>query len=130
MSTNRVDGIINWVTRMPAFNALVKQASKETRSLPWPDYGFDGYDLSMFAFDRLIKKKPELVKKVLSIQRQARKKAIGDPQQVGVALKAKGAEVDAGPGFPARIFSQLRMMPVWQQISAFGAHYRGGSGGR
>ncbi len=95
MSTGRVDGTINWITKLPAFNALMEQAGKEIRVLPWSDYGFDGYGLSVFASDRLIKEKPELVRKVLAIYRQAQKMAIEDPQQAGAALKAKVAEVDA-----------------------------------
>ncbi|MFT0140401.1 ABC transporter substrate-binding protein [Alcanivoracaceae bacterium MT1] len=95
MSTGRVDGTINWITKLPAFNALMKQAGKEIGVLPWSDYGFDGYGLSVFASDRLIKEKPELVRKVLTIYRQAQKMAIEDPQQAGAALKAKVAEVDA-----------------------------------
>ncbi|AFT72186.1 NMT1/THI5-like domain-containing protein [Alloalcanivorax dieselolei B5] len=95
MSTGRVDGTINWITKLPAFNALMKQAGKEIRVLPWSDYGFDGYGLSVFASDRLIKEKPELVRKVLTIYLQAQQMAIEDPQQAGAALKAKVEEVDA-----------------------------------
>ena len=94
-ATGRVDGTINWITKLPAFDSLMNEAGKEIKVLPWSEYGFNGYGLSLFASDRLIKEKPELVAKVLNIYKKALLIAINDPAKAGAALKAMVPDVDA-----------------------------------
>jgi len=95
MSTGKVDGTINWVTKLPAFEDLMNKAGKTIAVIPWSDYGFDGYGLSLVASDKLIKEKPELVRKVVKVYRQALQMAVADPQAAGNAIKAKVPEIDA-----------------------------------
>lgn len=94
-ATGKVDGTINWITKLPAFEALARDAGKSVKVLPWSEYGFNGYGLSMFASDRLIEEKPELVKKFVAIYKQALEMAIADPAKAGAALKAMVPDVDA-----------------------------------
>ncbi|MBL7252427.1 ABC transporter substrate-binding protein [Alloalcanivorax sp. C16-2] len=94
-ATGRVDGTINWITKLPAFEALMNDAGKEIKVLPWSEYGFNGYGLSVFASDRLIQENPALVAKVLDIYKKALRIAIDDPAKAGAALKAMVPDVDA-----------------------------------
>ncbi|GAA5129991.1 ABC transporter substrate-binding protein [Alloalcanivorax gelatiniphagus] len=94
-ATGRVDGTINWITKLPAFEALASEAGKKVKVLPWSEYGFNGYGLSIFASDRLIKDNPALVKKFLAVYKQALQMAIEDPARAGAALKAMVPDIDA-----------------------------------
>ncbi|MCC4310545.1 ABC transporter substrate-binding protein [Alcanivorax marinus] len=94
-ATGRVDGTINWITKLPAFQALAKDAGKTVKVLPWSEYGFNGYGLSMFASDRLIEENPALVKKFVAVYKQALGMAVADPAKAGAALKAMVPDIDA-----------------------------------
>lgn len=95
MTTGRVDGTINWITKLPAYEALMAKASKEIRVLPWSEYGFDGYGLSVFASDEMLEERPEVVKKVLRAFKKAQLLALENPQAAGDAIKARVEDIDA-----------------------------------
>ena len=95
MANGQVDGTINWVTKLPGFEDLMNKAGKTIAVIPWSDYGFEGYGLSVVASDKFIKEKPELVRKVVKVYRQALQMAVADPQAAGNAIKALVPEIDA-----------------------------------
>lgn len=94
LATGQIDASINWLTVAPAFEATLTEAGKSFKSLPWSDYGFDGYGLSIFASDRMIAERPEVLKRFLAAYLKATEAAIADPAAAAAALKARVPEVD------------------------------------
>lgn len=95
LASGKVAATINWVTVAPAFAGPLTEAGKSFKELQWSDYGFDGYGLSVFASEKMLKERPEVVRKFLKAYKQATEMAIADPMAAAKALKASVPEVDA-----------------------------------
>ncbi|WP_321336358.1 ABC transporter substrate-binding protein [Breoghania sp.] len=94
LATGQVDATINWMTVAPAFAGPLGEAGKTFKSLPWSEYGFDGYGLSIFASDTMIKDRPEVLKRFAAAYQKATSMAIEDPEGAAAALKAMVPEID------------------------------------
>jgi NitT/TauT family transport system substrate-binding protein len=95
LATGQVDATINWLTVAPVFEGPLSEAGKTLVTLPWSDMGFDGYGLSLFASDRMIAERPEVVKTFVAAYLKAQDAAIADPKAAGAALAAMVPEVSA-----------------------------------
>lgn len=95
LASGKVAATINWVTVAPAFAGPLTEAGKSFKELQWSDYGFDGYGLSVFASEKMLKERPDVVRKFLKAYKQATEMAIADPMAAAKALKASVPEVDA-----------------------------------
>jgi NitT/TauT family transport system substrate-binding protein len=95
LATGKVIATINWVTVAPGFEKTMAEAKKTLKVIPWSDYGYEGYGLSVFVSDRMIAEKPETVRKMLRALAKANEMAIADPKAAVAALKAMVPEVDA-----------------------------------
>ncbi len=93
LATGKVDATIGWVTTGPAFEAVLKEAGKQLVMLPWSEYGLDGYGLSLFASEKMIKERPQVITRFLRAYIKATLASIQDPAAAG-ALKAMVAEAD------------------------------------
>ncbi|MDV2985186.1 UNVERIFIED_CONTAM: ABC transporter substrate-binding protein [Methylobacteriaceae bacterium AG10] len=96
LATGKVAATINWLTVAPAFTGPLKEAGKTFKALPWSEFGYDGYGLSLFASDRMLAQRPETVRKFITAYNRATEMAIADPMAAAKALKAAVPEVDAG----------------------------------
>lgn len=96
LATGQVVATINWVTVAPAFEKPLSETGKKLKTIPWSEYGFDGYGLSVFASEKMLKERPEVVKKFLRAYAKATDMAIADPKAAAEALKAMVPEVDVG----------------------------------
>ena len=96
LASGQVVATINWVTVAPAFAKPLAETGKKLKTIVWSDYGFDGYGLSVFASDKMLKERPEVVKKFLRAYAKATDMAIADPKAAAEALKAMVPEVDVG----------------------------------
>lgn len=94
LATGKVDATINWVTVAPAFEAVLKQAGKELVILPWSDFGLDGYGLTLFASDKMIKERPQVITRFLRAYIKATLASIQDPAAAAAALKSMVPEAD------------------------------------
>ncbi|QIL79927.1 ABC transporter substrate-binding protein [Diaphorobacter sp. HDW4A] len=94
LAQGRVDATINWVTVAPAFSAVLKQANKELAVLPWTKFGLDGYGWSALASDKIIKERPEVLKRYLRALSKSLTFSIAQPQKAAEALKAQVPEAD------------------------------------
>lgn len=95
LAQGRVDATINWVTVSPAFDAVLKQAGKELVVLPWSAAGLDGYGWSVMAGDKIIKERPEVLRRYLRALNKALQFAIANPEKAAADLKAAVPEADA-----------------------------------
>ncbi|WP_298933233.1 ABC transporter substrate-binding protein [uncultured Ramlibacter sp.] len=89
-----VDATINWATVAPAFQAVLKQAGKELVVVPWSSYGLDGYGWSAMASDKIIKERPDVLKRYIKALRKSLQFAIENPDKAAAGLKASVPEAD------------------------------------
>jgi NitT/TauT family transport system substrate-binding protein len=94
LASGQVVATINWVTVAPAFEKPLAETGKKLKTIPWSEYGFQGYGLSVFASERILGERPETVKKFLRAYVKATDMAIADPGAAAAALKAMVPEVD------------------------------------
>lgn len=47
LATGKVDATINWLTVAPGFVRALGEADKTLKTIPWSEYGFEGYGLSL-----------------------------------------------------------------------------------
>jgi NitT/TauT family transport system substrate-binding protein len=94
LASGQVVATINWVTVAPAFEKPLGETGKKLKTIPWSEYGFQGYGLSVFASERILGEHPETVKKFLRAYVKATDMAIADPGAAAAALKAMVPEVD------------------------------------
>lgn len=94
LASGKVAGTINWVTVAPAFVKPLAETGKKLKVIPWSEYGFDGYGLSVFASEKVLKERPDTVKRFMRAYLKATAMAIADPTAAATALKAMVPEVD------------------------------------
>ncbi|WP_313054710.1 ABC transporter substrate-binding protein [Pseudomonas lopnurensis] len=94
LATGKVDATINWLTVAPGFVRALGEADKTLKTIPWSEYGFEGYGLSLVASQRFVKNNPEVAKKFVKAYQQAQQNAIANPAAAAAALKKMVAEVD------------------------------------
>lgn len=95
LAQGQVDATINWVTVAPLFERVLKQAGKELVVLPWSSQGLDGYGLSLFASEKMIRERPEVLRRVVRAYAKATDFALKNPDAAAAALKAIVPEMDA-----------------------------------
>jgi NitT/TauT family transport system substrate-binding protein len=96
LASGQVAATINWVTVAPAFEKPLAETGKKLKTINWSGYGFDGYGLSVFASDAMLKQRPETVMKFLRAYMKATDMAVADPAAAAAAVKAMVPEVDEG----------------------------------
>lgn len=94
LAQGQVDATINWITVAPLFEKVLAQAGKQLVVYPWSSQGLDGYGLSLFASDKFIKERPEVLRKFLRAYAKATAFAIANPEAAAADLKAIVPEVD------------------------------------
>ena len=94
LATGRIAATINWLTVAPAFAGPLAETGKQFKALPWSEFGYEGYGLSVFASDRMLAKRPETVRKFLAAYARATQAAIDDPAEAAKALKVRVPEVE------------------------------------
>jgi NitT/TauT family transport system substrate-binding protein len=95
LASGQVVATINWITVAPAFEKALAESKKTLKVIQWSDYGYEGYGQSVFVSDRVLKERPEVVKKFLRAYVKATDMAIADPKTAVAALKASVPEIDA-----------------------------------
>lgn len=95
LATGQMDASISWSTTKPNFDATLAQTGEELKVLPWSDFGFEGYGMSIFASDRILGERPDVVARFAAAYGKAVEGAIADPVAAAAALKEMVPEVDA-----------------------------------
>lgn len=94
LAQGRVDATINWVTVGPGFEAVLGKAGKKLNVLPWSAYGLDGYGWSAMASDKIIKERPEVLKRYLRALNKALLFTIANPEKAAADLKSVVPEAE------------------------------------
>lgn len=94
LAQERVAGVVVWTTNAPSVTHLLQQAGKKAVVLPWSDYGLDGYGLSLFASQKLIDQKPDVVARFVRASKKAAEFALAHPDKAAAHQKALVPEAD------------------------------------
>jgi NitT/TauT family transport system substrate-binding protein len=94
LASGQVDATINWTTASPAFVKALDSVGKKLKILPWSAVGFDGYGYSVFAANKLIAERPDVVRRFVKAYMAAAKAAIENPADVANAMKSIFPEMD------------------------------------
>jgi NitT/TauT family transport system substrate-binding protein len=80
LATGKTDATISWVTNKASAERVLTQGGKQLVILPWSDYGLEGYGLSLFATDKVIKEQPQLVARFLRAYTKAINFTFANPE--------------------------------------------------
>ncbi|WP_045391164.1 ABC transporter substrate-binding protein [Falsirhodobacter sp. alg1] len=94
LATGQIDATINWNTKAPGLEGPLAETGKTLAMLPWSDFGYEGYGLSIFASEKMIDDRPEVLSRFLTAYSEATKAAIADPAGAAAAMKAMVPEID------------------------------------
>lgn len=94
LATGRVVATINWTTVAPAFVKPLAETGKKIKIIPWSQFGYEGYGLSVFVSEKMLAERPDAVKKFLRAYAKATGLAIADPKAAAAALKTMVPEID------------------------------------
>lgn len=95
LATGKVDATISWISVAPVSQAMLKQAGKELRIIPWSDYGLEGYGSCVFASDKVLKERPEVAVRFLRAFRKSIEFMLADPDGAAQDVKKTAPELDA-----------------------------------
>jgi NitT/TauT family transport system substrate-binding protein len=94
LAVGKVDGTVSWMTNVPLFEKVLAANSKQIRVIPWFDYGFEGYAYSLMASEKMIRERPETVRKFVRAYRKAQEAGLADPRLAAASVKALAPEID------------------------------------
>ncbi|MFT4173977.1 MAG: ABC transporter substrate-binding protein [Rhodocyclaceae bacterium] len=94
LAQGKVDATINWVTVAPAFEKVLAQTGKQLQVLPWSGYGLDGYGYSLFASDKMIKERPDVLRRYMRAFKKSVDFALANPAKAAADLKSMVPEAD------------------------------------
>ncbi len=95
LASGQVDATINWVTVAPVTESVLKQAGKSLAIIPWSDFGLDGSGLSIFASEKAIKERPDVVARFARAMLKATDFSVADPDAAGEAVHAAAPTLEA-----------------------------------
>jgi NitT/TauT family transport system substrate-binding protein len=94
LATGQVDATINWTTASPPFIKALSESKKTLKMLPWGEYGFEGYGYSLFASEKLIAEKPDVLKRFTRAYIKTIEMALKDKADVARTMKEIFPEMD------------------------------------
>ncbi len=94
LAQGRVDATINWITVEPGFRSVLQQAGKDLQVLMWSNFGLDGYGWSAMASEKMIKDRPDVLRRYMRALRKSLQFAMANPDQSAADLKSFVPETD------------------------------------
>ncbi len=94
LATGQADATINWTTASPPFIKALAESGKKLKMMPWSEYGFDGYGYSLFASEKLIAEKPDVLKRFTKAYLKTIELALKDKNDVAKTMKEIFPEMD------------------------------------
>ena len=94
LATGKVQATLSWVTVAPGFEKALAETGKQLKVLPWSNYGFEGYGLSLVGSKTFVEAHPDLTARFVKAYRKAEELAKADPASAAAALKAMVPEID------------------------------------
>jgi NitT/TauT family transport system substrate-binding protein len=94
LAAGKVDATVTWMTNVPLFEKVLASNGKQLKVIPWFDYGFEGYAFSLMASEKMIKERPEALRKFVRAYRKAQAAGLADPKVAAASVKALAPEID------------------------------------
>ncbi len=94
LAEGKVDAVMAWVNEVPRYQSVLDGVGLKLVMLPWSDFGFDGYGLTLFASDRFLKDHPETARKFVRAFLKSLRMSQADPNAAAAATHAAAHEVD------------------------------------
>ena len=94
LAEGKVDAVMAWVNEVPRYQSVLDRVGLKLVMLPWSDFGFDGYGLTLFASDRFLKERPETARKFVRAYLKALRMSQADPNAAAAATHSAAREVD------------------------------------
>jgi NitT/TauT family transport system substrate-binding protein len=94
LAAGKFNASINWVSAAPGTGAVLKKAGKELIVLPWSEYGLEGYGFSLMASEKIIKGRPDVVRRFVRAFHKAVLFNLKNPDQAAKHLHSMVADID------------------------------------
>ncbi len=86
--TGKTDAVIAWLVNEPLYTALMPDNKTKLKVLRWSDYGLNGYNWSIMASPKVMKERPEVVRKFLRAYLKSIRFVMDNPDQAAADLTA------------------------------------------
>ena len=107
----RMDGVSDYTTGLPLYE---KAAGKgNIQMMPWADFGFDLYSMSIMASEKTMKEKPKQLKAFLEASYMGWRDVMADPKAAMVIFKKRVPEIDVD-ALTANMMMGLELMKTKQ----------------
>jgi NitT/TauT family transport system substrate-binding protein len=94
LASGQVDATLNWMATAPGMRRALREVGKELVVFPWFEVGYEGYGYVVVASDKMIKERPDVIRRFNVAFRKVLQSAVQDPSLVGASVKARVPEVD------------------------------------
>jgi len=102
--SKRVQAISTYVTTVPSFQIQAKRMGDDTSVLYYADYGVDTYGVGLLTSERMIREKPEMVRRFVEASMRGYAWAFENPEEaIRLFLKAQPE------ASPERVRSEIRI---------------------
>ena len=115
LASGGADAVINWVMSGPVTESALASTGRNVQVLPWSEFGLDGYSLSIFASDKIIREQPDVVRRFLRAVNKAIIFSVADP---AAAARDFMASVPAGDASMAKAEFEASIPLIRNDISA------------
>lgn len=89
----RMDGVSDYTTGLPLYEKAGGKGN--IQMMPWADFGFDLYSMSIMASEKTMKEKPKQLKAFLEASYMGWRDVMADPKAAMVIFKKRVPEIDA-----------------------------------
>jgi NitT/TauT family transport system substrate-binding protein len=94
LSSGQADAVISWTTSSTLFKKELAKSGRKLNIILWTECGLEGCGYSLFASNKLIVERPDIIRKLVRAFLLGIKMALADPGDVARSMKALFPELD------------------------------------
>jgi NitT/TauT family transport system substrate-binding protein len=92
VAEKRMDGVSDYTTGLPLYEKAAGKGNVEM--MPWANFGFDLYSMSIMASEKTMKERPQVLKAFLEASYMGWRDVMADPKAAMVIFKKRVPEID------------------------------------
>jgi NitT/TauT family transport system substrate-binding protein len=92
VAEKRMDGVSDYTTGLPLYEKAAGKGNVEM--MPWANFGFDLYSMSIMASEKTMKERPKVLKAFLEASYMGWRDVMADPKAAMVIFKKRVPEID------------------------------------
>ncbi len=93
LAAGQADAISTYLTTAPAVEKILQAAGKQLRVLPWSDFGLEGYSTALFASDKMIASRPDVLKRFVRAYRRGVAFTVANAEAAAVDIKKSAPDI-------------------------------------